>query len=63
MTHHSSRTRDERGASAVEYGLILVGIAAVIVAIVFLLGGQVKGMFNETCESISNEASTGSCKD
>ena len=29
---------DERGASAVEYGLLVAGIAAVIVAIVFVLG-------------------------
>ena len=33
---------DERGASAVEYGLLVAGIAAVIVAIVFLLGGTLE---------------------
>ena len=31
---------DERGASAVEYGLLVAGIAAVIVAIVFLARRQ-----------------------
>ncbi len=31
---------DERGASAVEYGLLVAGIAAVIVGIVFVLGKQ-----------------------
>lgn len=36
---------DERGASAVEYGLLVAGIAALIVATVFLLGGSVKGAF------------------
>ena len=30
---------DERGASAVEYGLLIAGIAALIVAIVFIFGG------------------------
>ena len=30
---------DERGASAVEYGLLIAGIAALIVAVVFLFGG------------------------
>ena len=30
---------DERGASAVEYGLLVAGIAAVVVGIVFVLGG------------------------
>jgi pilus assembly protein Flp/PilA len=45
---------DERGASAVEYGLLVAGIAAVIVAIVFLLGGTLSGVFNKTNSSISN---------
>ena len=44
---------DERGASAVEYGLLVAGIAAVIVAIVFLLGGTLSGVFNSTNSSIS----------
>ncbi len=33
--------RDEEGASAVEYGLLVAGIAALIVAIVFLFGGMI----------------------
>ena len=45
---------DERGASAVEYGLLVAGIAAVIVAIVFLLGGTLRGVFSSTNASISN---------
>jgi pilus assembly protein Flp/PilA len=45
---------DERGASAVEYGLLVAGIAAVIVAIVFLLGGTLEGVFNDTNNSISS---------
>ena len=44
---------DERGASAVEYGLLVAGIAAVIVGIVFVLGGQLKGAFDKTSSSIS----------
>jgi pilus assembly protein Flp/PilA len=44
---------DERGASAVEYGLLVAGIAAVIVAIVFLLGGTLSGVFDKTNASIS----------
>ena len=43
---------DERGASAVEYGLLVAGIAAVIVAIVFLLGGTLSTVFTETNNSI-----------
>ena len=45
---------DERGASAVEYGLLVAGIAAVIVAVVFLLGDTLEGVFTDTNNSISN---------
>ena len=38
---------DERGASAVEYGLLVAGIAAVIVGIVFVLGGSLSGAFTQ----------------
>ena len=48
--------KDERGASAVEYGLLVAGIAAVIVAIVFLLGGVLDGVFTSTCDSINQGA-------
>jgi pilus assembly protein Flp/PilA len=42
----------DRGASAVEYGLMVAAIAAVIVAIVFGLGGLVKETFTNTCSEI-----------
>jgi pilus assembly protein Flp/PilA len=32
--------RDEEGASAVEYGLVVAGIAAVIIVIVFIVGNK-----------------------
>ena len=44
---------DERGASAVEYGLLVAGISAVIVGIVFILGKQLSGAFKTTSDSIS----------
>ncbi len=44
---------DERGASAVEYGLLVAGIAAVVVGIVFVLGGTLSGVFSSTNDSIS----------
>lgn len=50
---------DERGASAVEYGLLVAGIAVVIIAAVFLLGGKIKSMFTKTTTCLSS--STGSC--
>ncbi len=52
--------RDERGASAVEYGLLISGIAALIVATVFLFGGFVSDSFINTCDTVSAEAG-GSC--
>ena len=45
--------RDEDGASAVEYGLLVAAIAAVIVIIVFALGGIIKDAFKGTCDSIN----------
>ena len=45
---------EERGASAVEFGLLVAGIAAVIVAVVFLLGGQVESAFDDVENSISS---------
>ena len=56
--------RDEDGASAVEYGLLVAGIAALIVAVVFFLGGAVSESFSSTCESITDGASlTAECSD
>lgn len=54
--------KDDTGASAVEYGLLIAAIAAVIVVIVFALGSVVKSKFQKTCSGISNgTTSTGSC--
>lgn len=47
-----TRTHREEGASAVEYGLLVAAIAAVIVLIVFGLGLLVKGTFSTTSSSI-----------
>ncbi len=41
----ASLGRDDRGATAVEYSLIAVFIAALIVAVVTVLGGQVSDDF------------------
>ncbi len=49
---------DERGASAVEYGLLVAGIAAVIVLVVIFLGDNIKDAFQETCNAVGNEGDT-----
>ena len=50
--------RDDRGASAVEYGLLIAGIAALIVIAVFALGPIVKEIFADTCDSVKTEAAS-----
>lgn len=44
--------KQDDGASAVEYGLLVAAIAAVIVVIVFALGNVVKSKFNSTCNTV-----------
>jgi pilus assembly protein Flp/PilA len=47
-----ARTAKERGATAVEYGLMVALIAAVIVAVVVVLGKQVNNAFQTVSDSI-----------
>lgn len=53
--------RDEEGASATEYGLMVVAIAAVIALIVFAFGNVVVELFDNTCDTIQTQASGGTC--
>ena len=55
---------EERGASAVEYGLLIAGIAALIVIAVFALGPIVREAFSDTCNEITsgNTTITATCK-
>jgi len=52
-----AQVRRDEGASAVEYGLLVAAIAALIVLIVFALGGVVKGVFTKTCSQVASGAS------
>jgi pilus assembly protein Flp/PilA len=45
--------KDERGATAIEYGLIAAGIALVISAAVFTFGGELRGLFEGMGDSLS----------
>jgi len=49
--------RNDEGATAVEYGLLVAAIAAVIVLVVFVLGKYVRSAFKDTCHSISANGS------
>ncbi len=48
----STMLRKEEGATAVEYGLLVALIAAVIVLVVFALGGQVKNAFQTVVNAL-----------
>ncbi len=50
--------RNQNGASAVEYGLLVAGIAALVVVIVFAFGGVIQKAFQGTCKTIKNSGST-----
>ena len=46
--------RMERGASAVEYGLLVALIAIIIIVAVKLLGSNLSSIFNKTATSIGS---------
>jgi pilus assembly protein Flp/PilA len=64
----SSIRRDQRGATAVEYGIMVSLIAVVIIVAVTLLGGTMKDTFTQVqCKMVSKTytagatAGTGTC--
>ncbi|MBO0845420.1 MAG: Flp family type IVb pilin [Nocardioides sp.] len=55
--------RGQRGATAVEYGLLIAGIAAVIAVVVYALGGVVlTNLFQSTCDSVSQHIRGTQCR-
>jgi len=44
--------REEEGASAVEYGILVAAIAAVIVVVTLIVGRQVENAFNRVCKAL-----------
>lgn len=59
ITRIRTTLRRDEGASAVEYGLLVAAIAAIIVGVVFLLGGKVQSAFSKTNSCISSSGGTG----
>jgi len=55
MTASPTPRRSERGASAVEYGLLITGIAAIIALTVFLFGGNVGLLYQDTCDKLTSQ--------
>ncbi len=48
------RTKDAKGATAVEYGLMVALIAVVIIGAVTFLGGELDSTFQEVGDSVSD---------
>ena len=53
--------RNESGASAVEYALLISAIAAVIMAIVFAMGLVVRTQYTATCDELSTRIAGTAC--
>lgn len=49
---------NDRGATAVEYGIMVALIAAVIVLVVTALGNEIKDVFQDVLEAIQGRSST-----
>ena len=49
----SALRREERGATAVEYGMLVALIAAVIVAVVVVLGTQINDAFTKVKDALA----------
>ena len=45
-------TNEEKGATMVEYGIMVAGIAVLVIAAVFALGGEILGLFNNVAAQI-----------
>lgn len=52
MTNLIERSKDEDGATAVEYGLLVALIAAVIIVTVGFLGGQIQDAFQAVVDGL-----------
>ena len=66
MVVHPAESRanhGDRGASSVEYGLLIAGVAGIIVLIVFALGPIVLASFDNTCDEIQAQQQSAECDD
>ena len=45
--------KEEKGASAIEYAILVAAIAAVVIAAVALLGGKITALFNTVLPNIT----------
>lgn len=50
--------KEEEGASAVEYGILVALIAVAIITVVTLLGKELENVFNKVCYGLKGSACT-----
>lgn len=55
----NDKRKSEEGATAVEYGLMVAAIAAIIVGVVFAIGTLVNGAFETTRDCLSSQGGAG----
>lgn len=55
---HTAKAARDRGSSAVEYGLMVAAVAAVIVGAVFGFGRVVAQTFDNTCAELTERSQT-----
>lgn len=55
------RAARDRGASAVEYALVLAAIVAIVAVLVFALGGIVQRQFRDACQKVANGTVPSEC--
>jgi pilus assembly protein Flp/PilA len=56
MPRHRRTPASDDGASAVEYGLLVAAVAAVIVLMIFALGRATGAAFDDTCDALENNS-------
>lgn len=61
MKKHQLPRPDESGASAVEYGLLIAGIAALVVVAIFTFGHFVEQVFGDSCDTVSGKITQAEC--
>lgn len=51
--------KDDEGASAIEYGLIIGLIAVILIAVLAALGGGLDDLFQDASDAVANPESAG----
>ncbi len=59
MTGNSSRRARDRGSSAVEFSLVVAAMAAMILAVVFGIGGVLGSALQDPCQRMSEQLGGG----